>query len=299
MSLPSSDLTKWVASALIEVTENGGLSRLELYHAIEGEGIERLQIVRLGGDDARSAEEISDQLWSYAELDAENRTLELRQRYEVRSYIGESEENEAIFGFVVSPSSRVGMPHGSSSHGPTEKGVVGQFMVHDERMHTLMMQFSEATAARLMRENERKDRQIEGHQKNAIHLQELLQNLMDRQHERDLERAQSQQSARRTDDFMGLIMTMVPLITAKLLGPKGEGIVVPSLPARAARDESVMQFMHTLRSDQFHSILSTLDTNQQISLLQLAQDFAKESEKRDQQKPEVLKNGTQEEVKPS
>jgi hypothetical protein len=298
MGLPAQELTKWVANALTEVTEDGGLSRLELYHAIEGEGLERLQVIRLDADNQLSAEEISERLWTLAEMDAENRTMELRQRYEVRSYIGTNEDQESLCGFVISPTSRVGMPHGSSSTPPTERGTIAHFMSHDERMHTLMVQYSESTAARLMRENKHQADVIQKQNDNAMKVYELVQNLMDKQTERDIERAKATQSARRLDDFMGLLLTITPLIAAKYLGPKAEALASPSLPAKAARDESVMQFLSTLRSDQFATILSALDTSQQISLVHLAKDFALESEKRDAHKPEVLKNGhspTQEE----
>jgi hypothetical protein len=300
MGIPSTELVKWVARALAEVDETGGLSRLELYHAIDGEGIERLAVFRIDQEDTPTADRLAEDIMATAEQDAESRTMELRQRYELRSFIGDNAENEGIFGFIVTPTSRAGMPHGSSTHAPNERGLIGQMMTHDERNHQLMISSAEATITRLTREVMNKEKIISGQQDNSIKVYELLQQLMDKKQERDLQLAEHTQSAKRWDDFMALVMAMMPLVMAKFLGPKAEGVAAPSLPAKAARDESMMQFVQTVRPDQLPKILSVLDTTQQISLITLLQNFAKESEQRDAQKPEVLRNGSQkvEEEKP-
>lgn len=292
MGLPSPELVKWVARALSEVDETGGLSRLELYHAIDGEGIERLQVFRIDTEETPTAERLAEDIMATAELDADSRTMELKQRYEIRSFIGDNAENESIFGFIITPTSRAGMPHGSSTHAPNERGLIGQMMTHDERNHQLMISSAEATIGRLTREVMNKDKIISAQQELTIKVHELVQKLQDRTHERDLERAEQTQSAKRWDDFMGLIMTMVPLVMAKVLGPKAEAIAAPALPQKAARDESTMQFLQTIRPDQFNKILSVLETTQQIGLVQLLQSYAKESEQREASKPEVLKNGS-------
>jgi hypothetical protein len=156
----------------------------------------------------------------------------------------------------------------------------------------MLLGMTESVAGRLARDyaEERKAR-VEAENRN-LQIVELYQKLMDRQHERDLERAREVQGARRDDQVMGLIMTVAPLILAKFLpmlggAPQLSGGAPPptggtpqqsqaSYPlAGSPRSIALGQIMMDLASNQAKAteVISSLTQLNQLAVMQLIQSY--------------------------
>src|SRR3972149_10661150 len=92
MSVPEPNLIKWIAAQLSDITGDGTFSRLELWHAIEGEGGERLRVVDELGDS--DADTLAEGIWGICEHDAATRTYDVPQRYVVMAFRQNDAESE-------------------------------------------------------------------------------------------------------------------------------------------------------------------------------------------------------------
>jgi len=265
--LPPTDLLKWVRTQLTELSEDGGIDRFELFHAVEGEGLERCQIWRKVQD--CDADELSEEIFSIAEQDANTRSREVPQRYILHAMWGEDREPNSVFPFVLQGRGVLNYS-GGNTEPANEKGVIAHMMRHDERLHNLLTQITEVTAGRMAREIDQLQKRAHSAEAQLLETYKLQQDLLDRKHERDLARVKEERATQRHDEIMSFVMSMAPLIASQLLGGKA---TAKQLPAKSARDDAVGRFIGGLSETEVKNVLSALAQHNQIALLELYQSY--------------------------
>lgn len=284
MGQPSEEVTNWVKGRLNDVTEEGPISRIELWHAIEGEAGELLQNVKVQSD--ADPFDVAQEIWDAAETDSGTRMSGRMQRYVMIAYRPDSDMPDARRPFLMSGKATTDML-GGDTEPSTQTGHLGQLMRHDEKMHTLVMQLTEMTSGRLARdlEHERARRiKLEDRQMEAF---ETMQELLDRRHEREMERQQEAKKQHRHDELMALLLSMAPLVLAKALGPAG-GMVAGNLPAAGARDEAIHQFLRGLTSEEAMKVFEVLPPSKQMALMEIYKAHKEEEESREEKEKEAL-----------
>ncbi len=227
MSMVAEDVSKWIARELSDITEEGKIARIELHHTIEGEGGERLKVWRNLSD--LTGEMLSDDMWGISEKDAGTRAHDMPQRYVLMSYRDDEEdEPESMHAFIIK-GSVLATVYGSSTDPPTAAGRTAQDMRHAENYARLMITFAEGTAGRLARELDRETKRRDVAEERVMKMLEREQAALDRQHERDLARAEASQRAKQMDALMGTVLSLGTLMAAKFLG-NGAGPVLPTPP---------------------------------------------------------------------
>ena len=156
---PSEEVTRWIKARLNEPVSgsSGIITKIELHHAVEGEGSEMMCVVRVS-DDA-DHDDVAQEIWNTAEEDASTRMSGRMQRYVmIARWAGEGEE-PLRKPFLMNGKATLDLMSGDTE-GSTPAGTMGQMMRHTEKLHTSIMQLTEMTAGRLARdlEQERKIR---------------------------------------------------------------------------------------------------------------------------------------------
>lgn len=233
MSMPPNDLIKWTKKILMEVQEDGGTERVELWHQIGDDGGERLHIFKNLSE--HQPEDLAEAIWENAQGDAKTRTVGMMQRYAAQAFAG-GDDDDGIPSYMhsfVMTGGAVSNVFGDDSDPATPAGQTKQGMRLVEQLHKMLMQQTEMTAGRLARDyREERDARIKAENK-LLEGFELYQKLLDKTHERDLERAEQVQNAKRTDQFMGLLMSVAPIVLMKFL-PQGQ----PGIPSPAGGEGS-------------------------------------------------------------
>jgi hypothetical protein len=259
---PTEQVTSWIRSRLNDLTDEGSITRIDLHHAVEGEGSEMMCAVRVS-DDADPFD-VAQEIWDAADADTQTRMSGRMQRYVMLAYRGDAEQPDARMPFLLNGQAQTNLM-GGDTEGASATGHMGQLMRHTERLHTSIMQLTEMTAGRLARdlEAERKIRlKLEDERSKSI---EAIQDLADRKHERDLENKREAAKAVRHDQILALLMSMAPLMASKFLqAPTG-----PQLPAAGARDETVHQLLKNLTEDEAMKVMSALKPQNQLVLMEL------------------------------
>jgi hypothetical protein len=279
MSAPSQNLVKWLTRLLSDVTEGGSIGRFELLHKIEGEHAERLDIWRSDSDNARSPEELAQEIQDAAQRDVQSRVTGIPQRYVVYAFRGQSDDHESQQAFLVRPGLHLSK-QGEDSEPPTEKGIIAHSMRHDENVHRLFISGGEVLIGRLSTELEReRDARSRAEQLNWS-MCEKYQALLDREHERRVAEAKELMKARRVDELMGVATALIPILATKLLGGAQLQQLAPSPNAAAAidpKDAAVRHFFSCLSEMEISSILGCISSSSQIALAQLHSAFSNES----------------------
>lgn len=262
---PPEDLTTWFRGRLNTdvVEEEGIINRLELYHAVEGEGGEILGSVRVS--DNSDHHDISQEIWDMAEQDSTTRVSGMIQRYVVIAYRAGGDDPDCRRAFTLTGKAMSNLL-GGETEGPTSAGHLGQLMRHNEKTTAMLNQQTEIMSGRLIREleTERKRRMtLEDREMDRV---EAIQDLSDRKHERDMEIARELKRQERHDEMMGMVLAMAPLVMSKFLGGAPTS---PQLPAAGARDESTHQFLKSLTQEEAMNIIGVLPPAKQMVLMEM------------------------------
>lgn len=289
------DLLKWLKRQALDIhvgdEEPQPLCRIDLVHTIEGEGFEKLESMRYTDD--TDVEAFAAQVYSAAEHDASTRISGSIQRYVVLAFRDSSERalHESSHAFVIRTNTAK-LLMGGDTEPPTEKGVTAHYMRHDENMHRLLMQGTEALFGRVGTELQRETaRRIAAEERNDK-LKEREEDLLDRKFERELLRARELNQAKFFSELAGLVTTVAPLVLGRLLAGK-EGVMAPN-----ARDLSIQKFMKNLSPDEIKGVIGSLKEGNQISLMEIYSSYAESEKAADAKKPEMLRDEqeTQKEV---
>jgi hypothetical protein len=279
MGAPSQTLVKWLTRLLSDVTEGGVIGRFELIHKIEGEHAERIDIWRNESDNARSPEELAQEIQDSAQRDVQSRVTGIPQRYIVYAFRGQSDDHESQHAFLVRPGLHLSK-QGEDSEPPTDKGVIAHCLRHDENIHRLFISGGDALIGRLSTELEReRDARSKAELQNWT-MFEKYQGLLDRDHERRITEAKELMKARRVDELMGVVTALLPILATKLLG----GGQLQQLPAAAdatitvdPKDAAVRHFFSCLSETEISSILGCISSSSQVALAQLHGAFSNEA----------------------
>lgn len=266
---PSEEVTRWIKARLNEpLTGSGMINKIELHHAVEGEGSELMCVVRVG--EGADPDDITQEIWNTAEEDASTRMSGRMQRYVMIARWSDDGEEPIRKPFLMNGKATMDMMSGDTE-GPSPAGTMAQMMRHSEKLHTSLMQLTEMTAGRLARdlEAERKIRmRLEDERSKSI---EAIQDLADRKHERDMDIKRESTKQDRHDQVMALLMGMAPLIASKFLGAGAAGAagIAGSLPAAGARDASLHQMMKNLDEEEIMKIMQALKPSNQMVMMEL------------------------------
>lgn len=279
MSIPEQKFISWVRKQLIEVTEEGSVARIELFHAADGDGAERLCQTQL--EDDVDAEDLSTELWEAAENDARTRTSGMPQRYVAASYVGESHEVISQYPFILGGTAQAKHLTFGDTHPPTEKGERALVMGAVNRANSLMFEMAQSLADRssqdLVRERNLRIKLEEKH----FDLIQMTEDLLDRKHERELASAREAASQRRHEEIMSLIMKVAPLALNAIAGKAVLG------GKEMARDMTVFGVLKDLSQEEVLGVLGSLSEEHREKFMQLYMSYSKD-EKSEQEKRHPL-----------
>ena len=286
MSAPSLALAKWLTRYLSDVTEEGSIARFELFHKIEGEHAERLELWRNDADDARDPQELAQEIQDAADRDVLSRISGQPQRYAVYAFRGENEEHESQLSFLVRPALHQ-TRYGEDSEPPTEKGVIAHFMRQNENMHRLMIGSQQATVGQLTSDLERE--RVARQKSEDLHwsMFEKYQKLLDKEHERRIAEAKELMKARRMDEMLGVATALLPIVVTKLLGSMNQQpaaaitqtgqatppALAPEYPADP-KDTAIRLFFAGLSEVEVSGVLGSLSGTNQLALAELHRAFS-------------------------
>lgn len=289
MSAPSFGLVKWLARYLSDVTEDGVIARFELFHTIEGEHADRLDLWRNSVDDPRDPQELAQEIQDAAERDVQSRISGQPQRYAVYAFRADHEENEGQTSFLVRPSLHQSR-YGEDSEPPTEKGVIAHFMRQNENMHRLMIGSQQATVGQLTSDLERERGARQKSEDLHWSMFEKYQKLLDKEHERRIAEAKELMKARRLDEMLGVATALLPIVVTKLMGsvnqtpaPVAATVQTPAAPALTAaypidsKDAAIREFFAGLSEVEISGVLGSLSGPNQLAIAELHRAFSGEA----------------------
>lgn len=290
MSEPA-DLLKWLRRQRLDIhadpeSDDRALIRLDLVHTIDGEGFEKLDMMRISEDS--ESEELAATLYANAIHDSETRLGGTPQRYAVLGFrSAEARDHTCQYAFVIRTATTRDFL-GTSTEPPTEKGMQSHFLRHDEAMHRLMMTGSEAMMGRLANELSRETERRYAAENAVMQIREHEQELLDRKAERDLKAAIALQNAKWMADIGGLVTSMLPLIAAKFLAGKDSNIAAS---APQGRDLAIQKFLKTLNNTKMLEIMQTLEPTQAMNLMEIYKSYAEDELKEQAGRQELLRDG--------
>jgi len=296
MSAPSFGLVKWLTRQLSDITEDGCIVRFELFHTIEGEHADRLELWRNSADDPRDPQELGQEIQDAADRDVQSRISGQPQRYAVYAFRAESEEHEGQMSFLVRPTLHQSR-YGEDSEPPTEKGVIAHFMRQNENMHRLMIGSQQATVGQLTSDLERERAARQKSEDLHWAMFDKYQKLLDKEHERRIAEAKELMKARRLDEMLGVATALLPIVITKLVGAVNPQPATPTAaaplapgqpaslvpPARAVgypvdpKDAAIRLFFANLSEVEISGVLGSLSGPNQLALAELHRAFSEEA----------------------
>lgn len=294
MSEPA-DLLRWIRRQRLDIhadperEEERTVCRFDLVHTIDGEGFEKLEMLRVT-DDSES-EELASVIYNAAIHDSETRSNGSMQRYAVLAYRSpEAREHESAYPFAIRTNTAKDLL-GSGTEPPTDKGIMAHYMRHDENMHRIMMGTNEALFGRMANELQRETTRRLAAEEMVLAVREHEQELLDRKMERDLRMAREVHNAKFLAELAGLVTSMAPLVVARLM-TTGDKTIAQSAPL--GRDLAIQKFLKTLDQKKVMGIMQLLEPTQQMTLMEIYKSYAEDDAKEQAQRPEVLRDGQQE-----
>lgn len=269
---PDSKLAPWLRKQLRQLGERGIVTRVELFFATEGEGIGRLAAIPVA--EGVDVDELTQEVWDTAERDASTRAVGMPQRYVLAGFLEEDSVPVCQFPFIINGGGSGTAIISASSEPANEKGEIAQRLRHTEQLHKMLIEQTAYTSAALRKELEEERRIRTGYETKFMEMLEIQQQLMDRKHERDMERARMEASQRRHDEIMGLVGTVLPVVAAQFtggLGLKGTPIL---------RDEGIRGFLKGLSEDEVNNVIGSLKPQNQMLLLELYKSYKEDDKKR-------------------
>lgn len=290
MSYVDDKFRRWMALTVSDVTDRGAVSVLSLEHAVEGEGGTPIERFTLAGEDP---EEIAQKVWDRAEEYAESFIRGRRQRFVVLAFRSDEngdpfQEHDSLFSFALYGRGNTGDTYSEDSYPATPQGEAGQRLAHQAELHRILVRSHETLIPRLERMLERESARANHLESKAYDLLKIREELLDRQEDRRLNSAREIESARRTSELIGLGITMLPLVVAKLMGAGGG--VGKDGGASSIRDAAIGKFLKEMSQDEFMGVLNALNPQKRLAMLELYKSYAEDEKKEQEKKPEALRD---------
>lgn len=228
---PNQKLLEWVRKFRADLTPEGTITRIELYHSIEGQMGERLATFEMADrDDDEDPDDLAQEIWDEAEDDSASRPQGQIERYVVQAFRGDTREPDEQKAFTTI-GKLVSALTGNGSEPPTMLGQTAAEMRRTNDLHALVVRMCEATAGsaavQLQREREENNKLRE----TAFRYEELRQQLLDRSLDRELQRKDAEASQQMNNMLLGTLVQLAPVILARLLAaPAPAGAALPLQP---------------------------------------------------------------------
>ena len=299
-STPDQRLLEWVRKFRADLTPAGTITRLELYHSVEGMLGERLATFEMADrDDDEDPDDLAQELWDVTEEDAATRPTGQVERYVMQAFRGDTREPDEQKAFTTRGRLVTALT-GGSTEPPTEMGMRAGEMRRTNDLHALVVRMCEATAGsaavQLQREREENNRLRDI----GFRYEQLRQEQLDRSQERELEREDNKQRQQITMMLAQTLMQFAPLILQRLLSqpaPAGAAMPLPPEPpapsAPAAhpqgprpppappspspvvqvRDQAIGSLLETLDQEQVAQLVGVLTPEQTQQFLGIYTSF--------------------------
>lgn len=256
-------LQKWLNRVSGDLTEDGPVVRYELWHSVEGEESDRLEIWHVA--EGVTAIMLGELIQDSADTDAETR-IGNPQRYIVFSFranTGDTHDSQCAF-LVRTNQRRLN----EDSEPGTEKGVNTHVLRHSENIHRLMIMQAETSLSRLTQEVER---ERERRQKAEQTLFDTWDKTLEIQ-KQEAERKIAERNEERKDQFMTLLMGMMPVLAAKFMGHNAP-LQLPG--SEDPRITAIKGFFGNLNEEEVLKIMQGLPAEKRMQMIQLYEAFEK------------------------
>lgn len=272
------DLEKWIRKQLYVERDEGPCLRMVLKHVGAGNKIGSevcsITVPKNPGDDF--VESSIHELDATASQDANG--FGGVQTYVIQAYFKEEEKSLARYTFKVQGADDDEEGGSASSEPPNKVGVTTMLMRHQEAIMRTATMGQAQVVGTLMRQNAVLSEMVEKFMSERLETVTLLESLLSRKQERDLEvQREASKQAMLTDAF-DKIMTLAPIVVAKFAG-KG------SMPGvESPMEVQIRGLLETITPDQFQQLTGTLKPEQQFALAEIYQGLQDAEKKRAEEK---------------
>jgi len=193
-----------------------------------------------------------------ADADGSNTGVE---KYAIQVYHGDDNRPSATFS--VRMTSQAGDDDGLATEPASKNGHLAQMMRHVEAMMRMTIIGTGNTIKAQSAQIHKYESVVEKLLNEKFDNITTMEQLMSMQHERDLESAKAEHDMQVKDKLFDKAMILAPIVANKLLGEK-------ALPEKTTATEQVFHsFAASLTEDQFKKLLTVLDADQQVALLEV------------------------------
>lgn len=283
MSFVEPKLAQWIRNLAGDITSEGCVNRLEVWHAVAGMGsaAKGERIAKIPVDENVLAEETTAQeIWDACEQDAANQEHGLAQRYAILAFRGDTNfDGEPDKRFLFTLRSRgIDRSLFDDSTPPNETGIAAQMLRHDIEKDRLLLLYGTSTAERQERELNRKDKLLERYEARMAQMAEHEQDLLDRKAERQLRQNIEERKAQRMDEISGMVMGLGPILMGQIFGIKGDLSKGADLASKM-RDTGVGKVLKSLTEEEFMAIVNHLKPERQMAFLELYKSYMQDEKK--------------------
>jgi hypothetical protein len=283
---PDKNLRNWIAKRKADLTPDGVITRIELWHVIDGEpGVPLSTFVLADRPEDEDPDDLTQEIWNEAEEDAATRPQGSYQRYMVRAFRADDNHPEESKAFLCHGRAITALI-GSDSHSATPRGALAQDIRQNDNLHAMVIRLCQVMTQTLEERTKSQSAEIEHLHQQRRGLYDLEQRLKDREHERLMEREAKEKADARVDSLvqtgLGLLSTMGPLIMGKLLsgstaasaaaqiaGLPPPGSLHPRAAGAMSRDMALYKIAESLSPEQLEQFIGALRPEQQLAFLEL------------------------------
>ena len=292
MSLVPVHVQKALQDAAADLTNEGPVTRLELLHCQDGDPAGELvhrEYLGETGSTNLANEEFHQYFWDKAEQDAKTRTDGVSQRYVILFFRGSSDNTDydSRFPFVIRVKGTALERASDNSTPPNEIGITGQMLRHDVDKDRLLMLMAGAHAERCEGIIDRQAKELRELYDRQHRIVLLNEELLDRKSERQIREAKELQRAKRVDDILGMVTSVLPIMLAELRGPGGgTGLAIQA----KLRDQAVGNLLKQLTPEQLIELVNKLPIDAQIPFWELYKSYRNDANAENAKKPEVFQD---------
>lgn len=281
MPFPSDHFKHWLKRQMSFISEEGQIEKFVLFHVLDGgEGKEQLDVFPI--ESGRNLDEFAQEIFEAARHDTESRMTQTIQQYIVAGFLPEQEEPHCQHPIIIRPL-RNYREEPTDTEPANEKGIVSQLMRHNEALAKNLQFVTESTYVRVARELEMERNRNKALEDQRIANFEKMQELLDRQIERDIAASREMAQSKRQESLMNMAVSLMPLLVSKFIGGNVPGASKGSLAASSARDMAIKNLLSGLSQEEMIGITSSLTPENQMMLLEVMKDYQGLEEKEKEQ----------------
>ena len=271
------DLNQWIRKQLYVERDEGQPARFVLKHVGAGNKLgSEVCAIAVPKNPAQRGDDFVEatigEIESTANQDAGG--LGGVQSYVVQAYFVGEDKPLARYTFKVQGADDDDEGGSMSSEPPNKVGITSQLMRHQEAIFRTAVMSNSQVVGTLMRQNQVLADMVEKFMQDRVQTIDVLEQMMSRKQERDLEVQRSTAKQAMLQDAFEKLMTLAPIVVAKIAG-KG---TMPG--AESALEVQIKGLLETITPDQFDALSGTLKPEQQMALAELYQGLQDAEKKR-------------------